>query len=483
LDIAPLNNTVMKNSLVILILLFTGFIGYTQSFEVGTAEYTFTDSERNRSIPAIIYYPSSATGRNVPVASSQFGFPVVAFGHGFVIEPEAYSWLGEFLAAEGYILVLPATEGQLLPPPDHLNFGRDIRFCAEEVIRLSGLQGNPLSGKVLPRYAMMGHSMGGGATYLGAAESAEVITTITFAAADTDPSSIAAASNIGVPSLVFAAEEDCVTPVSANQIPMYENLPNGEKAFVNIKNASHCNFTDGSASLCYLGETFPCFGSGPFIPRSEQHSRVLAVLLPWLDQYLRSNCTRGELFLSELEAGSLDGRWTSQIDGEELYSCAENCAIPQNIVVSQETAGFALSWSSVEDALGYQVQARLEGVQVEAANSFNPFFLVSQLDNSLNYQFRVRSFCPEQGLGSFSDWSGAAVVSLSLFKSSDLFLRYTYAWPGSIISIQTMNGEIIMEKYAAESEGELNISFLPKGLFLARIMTSRDVKVLKFSVM
>lgn len=473
----------MKQLLFSVFSFFLVIIGYAQPYEVGTADYTFFDSERNRNIPALIYYPSNVAGSNTPVASSQFGFPVVSFGHGFVIEPSAYSWLGEVLAAEGYILVLPATEGQLLPAPDHLNFGRDIRFCAEEIVRLGELSGNPLSGKVLPRYAMMGHSMGGGATYLGASESAEVATTITFAAADTDPSSIAAASNVGVPSLVIAAEEDCVTPVSSNQTPMFENIPSAEKCIVTIENASHCNFTDGSASLCYLGEAFPCLFSGPFIPREEQHGRVLEVLLPWLDRYLRADCTGGELFLSELENGNMDGRWNSQIEGTELFTCAEICASPENIAVTSETAGFAISWNPVMDALGYQLQARLDGVTIANVNSFSTSFSATQLDNSLGYEFRVRAFCPEQGLSSFSSWSSDSAVALSLVNSDGLVLKYESASPGSIVYIQSMNGELLMEKSLNDSKGELNLSFLPKGFFLAKILTSQEIKVLKFSVM
>lgn len=472
----------MRNLYLLIASILCCFVGYSQNFQVGTAEYTFFDSERNRDIPAIVYYPSAISGSNVPLASSPFGFPVVSFGHGFVIDPSAYGWLGEVLASEGYIMVLPATEGQLLPPPDHLNFGRDIRFCAEEIIRLGSLSGNPLSGKILPRYAMMGHSMGGGATYLGAAETAEVATTITFAAADTDPSSIAAALNVAAPSLVFAAEKDCVTPVSSNQIPMYQNLPAAEKAFVNIEKASHCNFTDGSASLCYLGETLPCLGSGSFITRNEQHDRVIAVLLPWLDKYLRASCSGGEDFLIELAAGNNAELWTSEVEGDALFECSENCDAPENVNVGIAPSGFSLSWNGVPDALGYRIQVRLDGSVVITANYFGNSTVIDQLDNSLPYEFRVRAFCPTQGLGGFSPWVGVEGAILSLEKQGDLYLHYGKAAIGAVISVLSMNGEERMKSIAVASEGRLNISSLPKGLYLARIQSLEEVKVLKFSI-
>ncbi|MCZ4407669.1 hypothetical protein O3Q51_02530 [Cryomorphaceae bacterium 1068] len=463
-------------------LIFLGITGNAQSFEVGTAEYTFFDSERNREIPALLYYPSNTSGANTAPANSTLGFPVVSFGHGFVIEPAAYGWLGEVLATNGYILVLPSTEAQLLPAPDHLNFGRDIRFCAEEIIRLSELSGNPLSGKVLPRYAIMGHSMGGGATYLGASESDNVITTITFAAADTDPSAISAALNVNVPSLVIAAEEDCVTPVASNQSPIFENLPSGEKALVTIDNASHCNFTDGSASLCYLGEVFPCIASGPFISLSEQHERVLDVLLPWLDQYLRSNCSSGEFFLTELQAGEAEGKWTSQVFGGDFLLCAADCEIPQSFLITEEAAGFVLDWQPVEDALGYQIQARLDGNIIGSINSFGTSFSVTQLDNTLDLQFRIRAFCPAQGLGSFSSWQSGSALSLSLNNKNGLTLDYGTSRGLANVSIQNIRGEKVLEHNVSDFSGSVNISFLPKGFYVARIQDSFEIEVLKFSV-
>jgi predicted dienelactone hydrolase len=463
------------------LVLFITLSSFGQTFEVGTAQYTFNDSERNRSIPAVIYYPSPTGGQNAPVANSQFGFPVISFGHGFVIEPEAYSWLGEELAAEGYIFVLPATEGQLLPAPDHLNFGRDILFCAKEIIRLSGLSGNPLSGKVLPRFALMGHSMGGGATYLGAAESDEVSTTITFAAAETNPSAISASANVAVPSLVFAAEEDCVTPVSSNQLPIYDNLPSAEKAFANIDNASHCNFTDGSASLCYLGEALPCLGSS-FISIEQQHERVLSLLLPWLDQFLRADCSSGEAFTAELEAGTTDNQWVSQISNPAFFACAESCEAPQNLSVIEASSGFELSWDETEDALGYQVQARLNGTSLGSTNSFISSLTVSQLDNDQDYEFRVRAFCPVQGLSSFSTWSGLQDVRLSLEGSQELSLVYEEAVIGSTIFVRNMQGEVVGQIPVRSTSGFSTLSALPKGLYIATVNGKRRTETMKFSI-
>lgn len=476
----------MKRILFSLALLASLSSSYSQSFQAASMEYTFFDQERNRQIPALIYYPSESVGQQEIVANSPFGFPVVGFGHGFTIEASAYAWLGEILAGQGYIVVLPQTEGQVLPAPDHLNFGLDILFCAEEIIRLGSVPGNPLTGKVMPKFAMMGHSMGGGATYLGADGNESVSTTITFAAAETNPSSVQAALNVAVPSLVIAAEEDCVTPPSSNQIPMYENISTGEKAIYTISGASHCNFTDGSASLCYLGEFFPCLGFGPFIERDEQHERILQVVLPWLRNYLYSDCQAGEEILSTLESGSNEGKWTFEVLGSDFWNCASSCGVPDNLSAQILDGQINLDWTEVEDALGYQVQARLNGNVVGSVNEFDTQLVVSQLSVDQPYEFRVRAFCPGLGLGSFSDWTATETgpfISL-LGRDSGLeaaTLRFEGVQGEAEIHIYSITGEMIFAHREFEPS-TMQLPDLQKGIYIATIKTKNGVSSLKLAL-
>ena len=447
---------------------------------MGTSEYQFFDSNRNRAIPSLVFYPSDIGGQNSSVASSEFGFPVVSFGHGFVIDPADYGWLAIELASEGYVVVLPQTEGQLLPAPDHLNFGLDIRFCAEELIRLSREEGNPISGKILPRYAMMGHSMGGGATYLGAANQNEVATTVTFAAANTDPSSIDASGPVSVPSLVIAAAEDCVTPVSSNQVPMYENLSNPEKAIITIVGASHCNFTDGSASLCYLGETFPCFGFGPFISRNQQHQRVLLVLKPWLRNYLYSNCSAGEEFVSNAISGQSNGDFNVVAPDESIWNCPPECSSPSNLNASIEGSGFALTWDNVPSALGYQVQVQLNNEAVVTVSSPDNELFSDQLNVDLPYQFKVRSFCPSLGLSSFSDWVSANQAELNfLLENGNTYLAYSSYEENVEITIQSLSGSSFQRISDLPRKGKINLEFLDAGIHVVSLKSNKNFLIEK----
>ena len=94
-------------------------------YNVGQRSITFIDEQRaNRSIPSDVYYPADAAGTNAPVALGVVKFPVVVFGHGFVIGTSSYKWLADTLVKHGYIVVFPSTESGL--SPDHLAFGKDL---------------------------------------------------------------------------------------------------------------------------------------------------------------------------------------------------------------------------------------------------------------------------------------------------------------------------------------------------------------------
>lgn len=82
------------------------------AWEVGHRTVTWTDPARGgRSVPTEIYYPADVAGDDVPVAEAPpGGFPVVAFGHGFLIGVGTYAWLWQGLAPAGYVVALPRTE-------------------------------------------------------------------------------------------------------------------------------------------------------------------------------------------------------------------------------------------------------------------------------------------------------------------------------------------------------------------------------------
>lgn len=278
----------MKNLYLICFLLTFALLPLlAQPFDIGETTITFTDPARsNRAIATNIYYPADVAGTGVAVANGEF--PIVVFGHGFTIDATSYSNIWEVLVPEGYIVAFPTTEGGL--GPNHANFGADIAFVADAMVAEGSNQTSLFLNATTDKVAIMGHSMGGGAAFLAAENNANITTLITLAAAETTTSAIGAAANISVPNLVIAGEKDCVTPVADHQIPMYNNLASACKIYYEIDGAAHCNFTDGSAALCFLAEGFTCLGWGPFISSADQHTAVDAALLPWLAFWLQNNC-------------------------------------------------------------------------------------------------------------------------------------------------------------------------------------------------
>ncbi len=255
------------------------------AYEIGQTSVTYQDPERNnRSVSTRIFYPADVAGQGVPVASAPAGgFPVVSFGHGYLIPWDDYEYVWEGLVPDGYIVALPATETGLFP--DHLDLGRDLSFIVRK-LRSEGANSSSLFyGKIAEAGAVAGHSMGGGASILAAAEDPTMTAVANLAAAETNPSAIAAAGDITVPALLFSGANDCVAPPASHQTPMYEALSSDCRTRIALAGASHCQFAEQN-SICSLGEG-GC--PSPTVTRQQQHDLTLALLTPWLDYTLKGD--------------------------------------------------------------------------------------------------------------------------------------------------------------------------------------------------
>ena len=264
------------------LILLLPFVSYAQDYNIGYTELDFYDETRDRIIPTKIYYPSELNGENVAISNSSF--PIIVFGHGFLIGWETYSNFWLELVPKGYILSFPTTEMGF--SPNHEEFGLDLKFVANEMLELENQINSIFYNSILPNTAIMGHSMGGGASFLSSTNSASITTLINFAAAETSPSAVLAAQDVNIPTLIFAGEEDCVTPPSSNQIPMYDATNSSCKTFINIKNGGHCYFANDNFA-CDFGES-SC-SSGFDISRDQQQDVTFDFLNLWLDYTLYNN--------------------------------------------------------------------------------------------------------------------------------------------------------------------------------------------------
>ncbi len=279
-----------------MMIVIAGQVALAQAYDVGNFQHTFTDPDRDdRQILTEIYYPLDLIKDNASIAEGEF--PLLVFGHGFVMTWSAYENLWTHFVPNGYVMAFPRTETGF--SPSHLDFGLDIAFLASAIQALAQDEGSEIFGGLNGKTAVMGHSMGGGASVLAAAENGAVHALLPLAPAETSPSAIAAAASVNVPALLFAGSADDVTPEDIHQIPIYEALNTQSKSYVSINGGGHCYFANFNLN-CFIGESG---SSGNIsISREEQQAIVNDLATPWLDYFLKDNCAAWQLFQDSLDA-------------------------------------------------------------------------------------------------------------------------------------------------------------------------------------
>lgn len=228
----------MKSILLIAILMLA--IGIS-AYEVDSYDKVFIDSSRNnREINTKIYYPISEDKASGRLDS----FPKLIFGHGWLMTPASYSQLSQFFASQGFIVALPYTESGFYP--SHSEFALDLIFLVSALDGEGENDNSPLYQTVANQSIVSGHSMGGGVSVLAASQSNIFSALVNFAAAETSPSAIDNASDIYVPSLIFSASNDNITPENSNQIPIYQNISADYKSIVSLLGENHLGITDNN---------------------------------------------------------------------------------------------------------------------------------------------------------------------------------------------------------------------------------------------
>lgn len=212
-----------------------------------------------RRFPALVVRPrEEASG----------AYPVVAFGHGFLQGPGRYLFVLEGLAARGYVVVAPASATG--PLPSHGRFADDLGLAVRWARRTE-------PGAHPSACAVMGHSMGGGTALLAAERNPWINAVATCAAAQTRPSSVAAAANLTVPTLFVVGSQDrIVRPATTRR--MYAVAPS-PATFASVRGGFHCGFLDNTV-LRGLG----C-DSGD-LARGDQLEITTRLLGDWLDATL-----------------------------------------------------------------------------------------------------------------------------------------------------------------------------------------------------
>ncbi len=292
-----------KFTLLFLISILLASNSIFAQYQIGHTTITFQDANRsNRNIQTEIYYPAVSAGDNTTAV--QDSFPVIVFGHGFVMAWDAYQNLWEEFVPRGYIMVFPRTEGSIIST-NHQEFGWDLQFLVTSMQTEGATASSILYGVVASETALMGHSMGGGAAFLAADSlttngNTNFKTLVGLAPAESTTngvSSINSALSITLPSLILSGSNDGVTPPVDHHIPMYNNLAASCKTFINVLGGGHCYFANSNFN-CDFGESTS--STGISITRAEQHQVTFDFVNPWLDYTLKGDCNAFQIFNDSL---------------------------------------------------------------------------------------------------------------------------------------------------------------------------------------
>lgn len=441
--------------ILILAFLINTICTYSQ-FQVGHTTITFNDPSRTggfgsgggagRQIQTEIYYPATASGENVAVASGEF--PVITFGHGFAMTWDAYSNIWQHYVALGFIMAFPRTEGGLIPGPSHGEFGTDLKQVSDKMLALNTNASSIFNGKIHQKAAIIGHSMGGGASFLAAANNTNIETVIGLAPAETNPSAIAAAANVSVPALVFSGSADGVTPPSDHHIPIYQGLPSTCKSFVSITGGAHCYYANTNFN-CDFGEST----SSPniSITRSEQQTAMYSILDPWLDFKLKGICNAYSAFLLAIQS-------TPGTVNETICPSVPTVSITANEMLLSSTAvgnpvsyQWYLNGNAINGATSSTYQATQNGVYY--------------LEVTYDYGCAVSN---NQTLGSSELIELEFITKLFPNPANEVLNIHTNDTEITVL-LSDLNGRTIFKSMENSQSHTLDISNLSKGIYQVEI--------------
>jgi len=277
----------------------------------------------------LIYYP--ADNNNQPDRSVA-PYPLVVFLHGFGANGEYYTWLGEDLAAKGYVVVLPS---RLQMFSYDFNGGVYlINGSIDYMLKRNTTNGDIFYQIINPNsVGVGGHSLGADTSLLIASQSnagTQIKALIAFSPAyfEFDKMSVTEVESsrpklkqLGIVDDLKKAKEifeRIMASVKGSKIPlmyqvgsrdgmsppeMVEQLFNPSvppKAFVEIEGGNHVQFIEASIEI--INKIAGLFDDRPTITRSKQQEIADKYFSAWFNYYLKSD----QSALAILQNGSQD---------------------------------------------------------------------------------------------------------------------------------------------------------------------------------
>lgn len=245
-------------------------------YQAGRTTVTVTRPQGG-TFEALLFYPATSTGQGAPYDGSGAPYPAISFGHGWITAVTRYQSTLEHLATWGYFVIASESYGGLFP--DHSAFADDLRWCLTYLETQHATPGSWLLGQVdVAQFGLSGHSMGGGASVLAAARDARVRVVANLAAAETNPSAVAAIGSVAVPVILVAGDEDGIAPPGQHTIPMYD-AATAPRRLPLLDGGWHCGFLDSSFFGCDSGS----------LPRATQLALTRRLLTATFQLYLKDD--------------------------------------------------------------------------------------------------------------------------------------------------------------------------------------------------
>jgi dienelactone hydrolase len=176
----------------------------------------------------------------VSTPRSGLGLPAVVFGHGWLQPSERYHGLLRHLASWGIVTAAPDT--QRGPLASHRLYAADLRTALDVCVGVRLGDGDI---SVDPaKLGLAGHSTGGGAAVLAAADDERVRAVATVAAAEVRPSALAAAARCRMPGLHLVGGRDRIAPRAGHGEMIAESW-SGPVTLRSVPKATHLGVTEG----------------------------------------------------------------------------------------------------------------------------------------------------------------------------------------------------------------------------------------------
>ncbi|MGB0231420.1 MAG: alpha/beta hydrolase, partial [Pseudohongiellaceae bacterium] len=177
----------------------------------------------------------------------------VAFVPGFRAPASVYEWWGPALASLGYTVFILETN----TPTDALAARADALIAAVDFIKSENQNPDaPVANKIDPeKIAIMGHSMGGGASLVAATQMGDDIkAVIPLALYCCEPGQSFSGdySSLTVPAMIIASAEDEVAPPADHAKLLYDSI-GGSKTYVEFASGDHMFVSNSGQQKAALG--------------------------------------------------------------------------------------------------------------------------------------------------------------------------------------------------------------------------------------